>query len=62
MCIENGKETLKNTSELMDYLYTDEDTDCNSIVIDGRTSETRFSILAAIAKLYFQQCIMFQIV
>ena len=62
MCIENKKESLKNTSELMECLYADENTDYASIIIDGRTSETRFSVLATIANLYLQQHIVFQII
>ena len=62
MCVESGKTKLKNTSELMDCLYSDEHTDCESIIIDGRISETRFPVLTAIANLYFKHRIMFQVI
>ena len=62
LCTENGKKTLKNTAELMDCLYADEHTDCDTIVTDGRVSAARFSVLTAIANLYLKQRIMFQII
>lgn len=60
-CAENGKHRLKNSSELMECLYHDEDSDCDSIVTDCRLSETRFPVLTAVANLYFKQQITFQI-
>ena len=62
LCTENGKKTLKNTDELMDCLYSDGKTDCDSIVTDGRVSTSRFPVLTAIANLYLKQRIMFQII
>ncbi len=62
LCTENGKTSLKDNNELMDCLYSDEQRDCETIVTDGRVSETRFSVLSAIANLYLKQCITFQIV
>jgi hypothetical protein len=62
LCAENGKKSLRNPDELMDCIYTDDSTDCESIITDGRMSETRFPILTAVASLYFKQRIMFQIV
>lgn len=60
-CAEHGKRHLKNNSELMECLYHDETTDCESIVTDCRISETRFPVLTAVANLYFKQQITFQI-
>lgn len=62
LCLENGKKTLKNSAELMDCLYADETTDCNSIVSDGRISESRYPVLTAVANLYLKQRVTFQIV
>jgi hypothetical protein len=58
---EFGKRHLKNNDELMECLYHDETTDCDSIVTDCRVSETRFPVLTAVANLYFKQQITFQI-
>ncbi len=60
-CTENGKQRLKNNNELMECLYHDETTDCDNIVTDCRTSETRFPVLTAVANLYLKQQITFQI-
>ncbi|MCM1188539.1 MAG: hypothetical protein NC541_04490 [bacterium] len=60
-CTEKGKTRLKNSSELMDCLYRDEDSDCEGIVTDCRVSEARFPVLAAIANLYLKQQVTFQI-
>lgn len=60
-CTENGKRRLKNNNELMECLYHDETTDCDNIVTDCRTSETRFPVLTAVANLYLKQQITFQI-
>ena len=60
-CAENGKRRLKDSSELMECLYHDEDSGCDSIVTDCRLSETRFPVLTAVANLYFKQQITFQI-
>ena len=62
LCLENGKKTLLNNSELMDCLYADEHADCDIIVINGRICEARYPVLTAIANLYLKQCITFQIV
>lgn len=62
LCTENGRKSLKNTAELMECLYADEDTDCETVIIDGRTSETRRLVLSAVANLYLKQRIIFQIV
>lgn len=62
LCTENGKTTLKNADELMDCLYSNKESDCETIVTDGRVCETRFPVLSAIANLYLKQCITFQIV
>ena len=62
LCLEHGKKTLKNSAELMDCLYVDEDADCDSIVTDGRISESRYPVLAAVANLYLKQRVTFQIV
>lgn len=60
-CTENGKHRLKNNSDLMKCLYHDETTDCDNIVTDCRTSETRFPVLTAVANLYLKQQITFHI-
>ena len=60
-CTEHGKHRLKNNNELMECLYHDETTDCDNIVTDCRTSETRFSVLTAVANLYLKQQITLQI-
>jgi len=62
LCLENGKKHLKNSAELMECLYSDEDTDCDSIVTNGRISESRYPVLTAVANLYLKQRITFQIV
>ena len=60
-CTEKGKTHLKDSNDLMNCLYQEEDCDCESIVTDCRISETRFSVLTAIANLYFKQQVTFQI-
>lgn len=60
-CTENEKHRLKNNNELIECLYHDETADCDNIVTDCRTSETRFSVLTAVANLYLKQQITFQI-
>ena len=62
LCTENGISKLKDNNSLMDSLYADEETDCNSIITECRVSETRFGVLTAIANLYLKQRITFQIV
>lgn len=62
LCLENGKKSLKNTAELMDCLYADEHSDCDTIVTDGRVCEARYPVLTAIANLYLKQRVTFQIV
>ena len=54
-CTEKGKHHLKNNNELMECLYHDETTNCDSIVTDCRVSGTRFPVLTAVASLYFKQ-------
>lgn len=62
LCTENGISKLKDNDALMEALYADEETDCNTIISECRVSETRFSVLTAIANLYLKQRITFQIV
>lgn len=60
-CAVKGKRNLRSNQELMECLYADEETDCESIVIDSRTTDARIPVLSAIANLYLKQRITFQI-
>lgn len=62
LCLEKGKTSLRNTEDLMKCLYAEENTDCDSILTDGRMCESRYPVLTAIANLYLKQRITFQIV
>lgn len=62
LCLEMDKKSLKNSSELMDCLYANEDSDCESVITDGRITESRYPVLAAVANLYLKQRVTFQIV
>ena len=61
-CTENGQTTLKNNEELMECLYSDEDSDCEKLVMEGRFSGIRYTVLSAVANLYMKQRIVFQLV
>lgn len=61
LCLDKGKKTINSTKELMECLYQDEHTDCESIVTDGRLCEARYSVLSAVANLYMKQYITFHI-
>lgn len=61
-CTEYGKETLKDNEELMDCLYSEEDSDCEKLVTEGRFSGIRYVVLSAVANLYLKQRIVFQLV
>ena len=60
-CTEKGKARIKDSEDLMDCLYREDGSDCDGIVTDCRTSETRFPVLAAVANLYLKQQVTFQI-
>jgi hypothetical protein len=60
-CTEKKKTKIKNSNDLMDCLYRERNCDCESIVTDCRTSETRFPVLTAVANLYLKQQVTFQI-
>lgn len=62
LCLDKGTTSLKDTSELMDCLYAEENTDCDSILTDGRVCESRYPVLTAIANLYLKQRITFLLV
>ncbi len=60
-CVEKGKLHIRSSKQLLKHIYTEENTDCNTIVTECRTLENRRPILAAIANLYLKQLITFQI-
>ena len=60
--LEKDLKPFKNSRQLMDCLYTDENDDCNTIVTDCRICENRYPVLTAIANLYLKQRVTFQIV
>lgn len=62
LCNENHIFHLKDSAALMEALYNDESTDDDAVVINARTSESRYPILSAIANLYLKQQIVFQLV
>lgn len=61
-CNEKNVFTLDNNEELMDLLYSDERTDCESIVTDARLYESRYQLLSAITSLYLKQKITLHLV
>lgn len=60
-CTEKKKTHLKDSNDLMDCLYREDNSDCEGIVTDCRISEARFPILTAVANLYLKQQVTFQI-
>lgn len=60
-CTAKKKRRLRSNQELMECLYADGNTDCESIVIDSRTTDARIPVLSAVANLYLKQRITFQI-
>ena len=59
LCIQNGATRLHNSQELIELLYSDELTDCESILSDCRVNDFRYLVLTAIVNLYFKQRISF---
>ena len=59
LCIQNGTTRLHNSQELIELLYSDELTDCESILSDCRINDSRYLVLIAIVNLYFKQRISF---
>ena len=59
LCIQNGTTRLHNSQELIELLYSDELTDCESILSDCRINDSRYLVLPAIVNLYFKQRISF---
>lgn len=59
LCIQNGTTRLHNSQELIELLYSDELTDCESILSDCRINDSRYLVLTAIVNLYFKQRISF---
>lgn len=59
LCIQNGTTRLHNSQELIELLYSDELTDCESILSDCRVNDSRYLVLTAIVNLYFKQRISF---
>ena len=59
LCIQNGTTRLHNSQELIELVYSDELTDCESILSDCRVNDSRFLVLTAIVNLYFKQRISF---
>lgn len=62
MCNEKEVKHLHNSSQLMDVLYSDEYTDCESIILDSCIAEARNTILTAVANLYLKQQVNFYLV
>lgn len=59
LCIQNGTTRLHNSQELIELLYSDELTNCESILSDCRVNDSRYLVLTAIVNLYFKQRILF---
>lgn len=60
-CAQKDIQRLKNKKELMECLYQDDNTDCDSLIIDSRFSEISLPVLTAIANLYFKQQVILDI-
>lgn len=60
-CAQKDIRRLKNKNELMECLYQDDNTDCDSLIIDSRFSEISIPVLTAITNLYFKQKVIFDI-
>lgn len=60
-CTQKDIKQLKNNDELMECLYQDDDTDCESLIIESRFSETTIPVLTAITNLYLKQQVVFDI-
>jgi len=60
-CAEKGKKRLRSNQKLMECLYDDDTSDCETIVTESRFSEKQPSVLTAVANLYFKQHIIFDI-
>ncbi|WP_320984412.1 hypothetical protein [Eisenbergiella porci] len=60
-CAQKDIKQLKNNDELMECLYQDDDTDCESLIIESRFSETSIPVLTAITNLYLKQQVEFDI-
>ena len=60
-CAQKDIKQLKNNDELMECLYQDDDTDCESLIIESRFSETSIPVLTAITNLYLKQQVVFDI-
>lgn len=59
-CLELGHRSIPSAKALMDYLYSDEETDCDNITIKSRFSVRQRSALTAITNLYLKQMIVFE--
>ena len=60
-CMEKGSFHIRNSRQLMEQIYAEETSDCDSIVTEGRTLEIRRPVLTAVANLYLKQLITLQI-
>ncbi len=62
MCNEKEVTLLHNSDQLIDVLYSDDHTDCESILLDSYISEARNTILTAVANLYMKQRVNFYVI
>ena len=60
-CMEKDSFHIRNSRQLMEQIYAEETSDCDSLVTEGRTLEIRRPVLAAVANLYLKQLITLQI-
>ena len=60
-CAMHNQFNIKNSRQLIDCIYGDENADYQTIVTDGRTLDARYPVVEAVANLYLKQCITLQI-
>lgn len=60
-CAQKENFHIHNSRQLIDHIYTEDSSDCDTIVTDGRTLDVRYPVLTAVSNLYFKQEITFQI-
>ena len=60
-CARKDIKQLKNKNELMECLYQDDNTDCDSLIIESRFTELSIPVLTAVTNLYFKQQVVFDI-
>ena len=60
-CAQKESFHIHNSRQLINHIYAEDSSDCDTIVTDGRTLDVRYPVLTAVSNLYFKQRITFQI-